>query len=579
VIGTEGKPSGEISRREFLGMSALATAGILAGFSAVQASAPTADLVLLHGKIITVDRRDAIVEGVAIRGGEIIDAGTDEKITPYIGHRTRVIDLKGRTVTPGLIDSHAHLSVFGQRENGWFVKLHGLKSKETILESLAQKARTLPKGEWIAAWGIEDSSLSYLDKEDLDKVSREHPMLVVHTSGQWGFANSPALRIAGINGKTASPPGSEVEMTLFRGEPSGLLVHYPALQLVRNHMPVPSDQQAREALLHAAKLYAAEGVTTVHDNFFMLGTPYHHRAYFALTQSGGLPVRLKIWPYFPNLPTAVQVYKSLFASDERPTGRIQELVRYKREAPGLFASLWGGFKIAIDGVALWYDMPRGAPMHKTEDLYAMVRFFHRAGHQISIHAAGDRAVDMILDALEVSLKEYPREDHRHRIEHALIPRVDALDRIRRMGVVISTHPQWIYSWGDKWKMKQRGTAIPLNSYLRKGIPVAFGADPPAFPLYQPQIALWQALKRTTESGSKLDSAEGVSIRDALRMQTMGGAYAGFQEREIGSIEIGKHADMVVWDRDYCGISIDEIREVKAVMTFLGGKVAYERQAG
>jgi predicted amidohydrolase YtcJ len=232
--------------------------------------------------------------------------------------------------------------------------------------------------------------------------------------------------------------------------------------------------------------------------------------------------------------------------------------------------MWGGFKIAIDGVSLWYGSPRGIPLHKPEDVHAMVKLFHQAGHQISIHAVGDRAVDIILNAIELSLKEYPRQDHRHRIEHAISPQSDSLERIKRLGIVVSTHPQFIYSWGDNWKMKNTAVAIPLNSYLKKGIPVAFGADPPAFPLYQPQIALWQAIKRTTKAGSRLDSAESISIQDAIKIQTMGSAYSGFQEREIGSIEIGKFADMAVWDRDYYSISKDEIKDVKAIMTFVGG---------
>jgi hypothetical protein len=218
-------------------------------------------------------------------------------------------------------------------------------------------------------------------------------------------------------------------------------------------------------------------------------------------------------------------------------------------------------------------------MHKTEDLQAMVNLFHQSGQQISIHAAGDIAVDIILNAIKTSLKEYPRQDHRHRIEHALIPQASSLELIKRMGVVVSTHPQWIYSWGDKWRMKNTAGAIPLNSYLKEGIPVAFGADPPAFPLYQPQIALWQATKRTTKAGVRLDSAESISIQKALRIQTMGSAYAGFQEREIGSIETGKLADMVVWDSDYYTVSTDQIKDVKAVMTFVGGKIMYEKRNG
>lgn len=574
---TKNSSSKKISRRKFLKISALAAAGTLAGFPDIKASTPSAELVLTNGKIITMDNKDSIMQAMAVRGGKIIDVGQVDAISQYIGIGTRIIDLKGKTVTPGLIDSHAHLPMFGQRENGWFVKLHGLMSKEDIMETLAQKARNLPKGEWISAWGVEDLSSSYLDKEDLDKVTQEHPMLVVHTTGQWGFANSLALKISGIDGNTMSPPGSKVVMKLFAKGPTGALLHYPALELVREHMPLPTDAQAKEALLFAAKLYAAEGVTSVHDNFFTLGAPHFQKAYFESVQDGTLPVRIKIWPYFANYNVAAIVFKILFTSRKLPpAGPIREMVRYKNECPELFASMWGGFKMAVDGVPLWYGSPQGFPLHKTEDLHAMFKLFHQAGHQVSIHASGDKAVDMILDVIEASLKEYPRQNHRHRIEHAIRPQASSLERMKRLGVVISTHPQFIYSWGDKWgAMKTRAEVIPVHSYLRGGIPVAFGADPPAFPVYQPQVALWQALKRTTKEGSRLDSAESVSIQEALRIQTMGSAYSGFQEGELGSIEKGKLADMAVWDRDFYSVSPDQIKDVKPILTIVGGKIVHE----
>lgn len=568
----------KISRRKFLKISALAAAGVFTGLPRIHASTPDADLVLTHGKILTVNAQNSVCEGIAVKNGKILDTGAAGEIAPYIGSTTKVIDLQGKAVTPGLIDSHAHLPPFGQRENGWFVKLQMMESKEEILETLAQKARSLPKGEWISAWGIEDLSTSYFDKEDLDKVTKEHPMLVVHTSGQWGFANSLALKISGIDGNTKNPPGSKVEKKFFTNEPTGALIHYPALQLVRNHMPNPSNEEARDALMFAANLYAAEGVTAVHDNFFMLGTPYNHKAYFESVQAGTLPVRIKIWPYFPNLSAANVVFKSLFTFDKPSPPRPQVLVYFQKEDPELFNSLWGGFKIAIDGVALWYNSQRhGVPLHKTEDLHAMVKLFHDSGQQISIHAAGNMAVDIILNALEASLKEHPREDHRHRIEHALQPQLGSLEKIKRLGVVISTHPQWIYGWGDKWTGNIKGGNIPLKSYLQMGIPVALGADPPAFPLYQPQFALWQAVKRTTKAGVRLNSDESITIAGALRMQTMGSAYAAFQEKEIGSLEKGKLADMVIWDKNFYNIPADEIKDVKALMTFMGGKVVYEKK--
>ncbi|MCJ7684011.1 MAG: amidohydrolase family protein [Desulfobacteraceae bacterium] len=573
-----------MDRRDFLKISSLAALGIIGGCVHIQASTPTAQLVLTNGKIITVDPSDSIAEAVAVKDGKILDVGDAKKISMYIGNNTQIVDLNGKTVTPGLIDAHAHLPFFGLRENGWLLNLQGIRSKEEILETLAQKTRKTPKGEWVSAWGVESMSMSYLNKEDLDRVSRSHPMLVVFTGGQWGFANSFALKIAGIDKDTPDPPGGRIGKSFSDDAPDGSLANYPALNLVRKHMPLPNDAQSKDALLYAAGLYAAEGVTTVHDNFFSLGTPHFHRAYFDTIRTGQMPLRIKIWPYIPNSDIGKRVQYALFESDERyPQSKIKDLISYKREYPQLFNSFWGGFKMAVDGAGggLWYFNPYAIPLHKPEELRRMFTIFHEAGHQVSVHAVGNQAVDQLLDAIEVSLKEHPRKDHRHRIEHALGPRTNSIERMKRLGVVVCTHPQWLFGWGDKWQGLQRREdqigVIPLRSYLKAGITVAIGADPPAFPLYQPQVALWQAGARVTRDGYRYDPSEGISIQEALRAQTMGGAYAGFQEKEIGSIEKGKQADMVVWDRDFYTIPQDEIRNVKAEVTMVGGKIVHKAE--
>jgi predicted amidohydrolase YtcJ len=572
-----------IGRRDFLRISGLTAAGLLAGCTRIEASTPSADLVLTNGKVITIDPVNSMSRSVAIKQGKILDLGGNEKISQYIGPGTKVLDLMGKTVTPGLIDSHAHLPFFGLRENGWFLKLQGVSSKDEILGLLARRAGKTPRGEWISAWGVESLSLSYLNKDDLDRVTTEHPMLVVFTGGQWGFANSRALSIAGINRYTPHPSGSRIGKDPATGEPTGLLIHYPALHLVRRHMPVPDDDQAEDALLFAAKLYAAEGVTAVHDNFFSLGAPCFHRAYFRLAALGKMPLRTKLWAYMPDFHIAARVFHALFESrDLYSTSKIKDLIFHNRENPELFASLWGGFKMAVDGggpTSHWYGKP-GVCLHEPKELYEMFQLFHRAGHQVSVHAVGDHAVDSILDVMEAGDRDYPRQGHRHRIEHALSPRTPSLERMNRLGVVISTHPQWFSAWGDKWgglKMREDFFGvIPLKSYLKTDISLAIGADPPAFPVYQPQVALSEAVNRVTRGGYQFDSTESISIREALKIQTMGSAYAGFQEHEIGSIEKGKLADMVIWDRDFYTVPSNEIKDVKAEMTILGGKIVFRR---
>jgi len=573
-----------INRRQFLKISGLTFASVVTGRERIEAGAETAELVLTKGKIITIDKKDSIADAIAVRNGRILDVGSNDALRQYIGQGTEVIDLQGRTVTPGLIDSHAHLPVFGFRENGAYVNLQSLESKEEILDALAARAKRLPGGAWINAWGIQDITFTFMDRHDLDRVSRDHPILVVHTSGQWGFANTLALQLSGIDRNTPDPAGAKIEKD-GGGNPTGLLIHYPALYLVRRKFPVPSSEKYAEALSFAANLYAAEGVTTVHDNFFFVtemtsATPAE--AYLNSLESNKIPIRVKLWPYIPNVREARLAVKELFSNrDPDPNSEYRVLSICKREKASFFTHVWGGWKIAADGggpSALYYRNPFGLPMHREKEFQEMVSLFHGTGQQISVHAVGDQAVDLTLSAFLQALKAEPRKDHRHRIEHALSPTIKARDLIGKSGVVVSTHPQWMYKWFDRARLlqyldRERG-AVPLKSYLDRGIPVAFGADPPAFPLYKPQVALWQATARITEKGYRLGSSESISTKKALRCQTMGSAYAAFQEKEIGSIEKGKLADLVVWNKDLYEVKVDEIRNLKAEATLVGGKVIY-----
>ncbi len=573
----------DIGRRSFLKLlGALGAAPLLRPLS-VAASRPEASLILFNGKIITVDGSDSVQEAIAVRGDRILAVGLTPYIKSFAGRDSAVIDLQGKTVTPGLIDSHAHLPPFGSRELHW-VKLQGVHSKEKVLELIAARAEKTEKGTFINAWGVESNELNYLNRRDLDEVTTQHPVLVIHTTGQWGFANSAALKLAGVNQSTASPAGSWVEKGLT-GQPTGLLVHYPALFLVRKAIPSPNASQMKSIISHAAALYSQEGVTSVHDNFFMvtgISSVESSSLYLDLAASGQLPVRLKIWPYLPTPADTNDAVAELFSAGKpNPASPFYEMGERKRTDPALFARIWGGLKIAIDGsgpTAGWYRNSHALMLHSTSELRQMVNTIHRAGQQISVHASGDLAVDTILDALEDAQKGLKRADPRHRIEHAILPADVSFRRIKKAGVIISTHPQFIYAWGDRWRGAKKQDFIPLHSFLKHQIPVAFGADPPAFPLWQPQYALWQAVARVTGGGMRFSSDESISIRQALRMQTMGSAYAAFQEDDLGSLEKGKFADMVVWDRNLLTIPTENIRDVKAQMTIVGGKIVFSRES-
>ncbi len=574
-----------MNRREFLKISGIACASLFAGTSRISASEPTADLVLVNGTVVTVDPLDSVVQAIAVKNGRILDVGNDARIRRYIGHSTKVIDLAGDTVTPGLIDAHAHLPFFGLRENGTWVNLQQCETKDEVLSKLAERTKKLPKGAWVHAWGIADFTHRFLNRDDLDRVSREHPILATHTSGQWGFASTLALQISGIDKNTPDPPGAEIRRSMM-GTPTGLLLHYPALYLVRRMLPQISYEKFEEAVLFAQNLYAKEGVTAIHDNFFQVAEISSFDSvgyYLTALSSNKMPLRVKLWPYMPNLQEARRGVTDIFSGkDPAPDSDYRKLALLRTENPSLFADIWGGWKLATDAggpTSLWYKNPSGLPMHHKEELNEMVRLFHETGQQISVHAVGDEAVDLTITSFLNALKSHPRKDHRHRIEHALAPSPIALDRMAKHGVVVCTHPQWIYKWLDwpflKWLDRERGV-IPLRSYIQHNIPVALGADPPAFPLYRPQLALWQAAARITEKKYRFSTSETIPVKTALRLQTMGSTYAGFQERDLGSIEKGKCADLVVWEENFCTAPVNRIKDIKAKMTMVGGSVVYDR---
>ena len=574
-----------MNRREFLKISGIACASLFAGTSRISASEPTADLVLVNGTVVTVDPLDSVVQAIAVKNGRILDVGNDARIRRYIGHSTKVIDLAGDTVTPGLIDAHAHLPFFGLRENGTWVNLQQCETKDEVLSKLAERTKKLPKGAWVHAWGIADNTHRFLNRDDLDRVSREHPILATHTGGQWGFASTLALQISGIDKNTPNPPGAEIGRS-WGGTPTGLLVHYQAIYLVRRMLPQMSYEKFEEAVLFGQNLYAKEGVTAIHDNFFQVAEISSFDSvgyYLTALSSNKMPLRVKLWPYMPNLQEARRGVTDIFSGkDPAPDSDYRKLALLRTENPSLFADIWGGWKLATDAggpTSLWYKNPSGLPMHHKEELNEMVRLFHETGQQISVHAVGDEAVDLTITSFLNALKSHPRKDHRHRIEHALAPSPTALDRMAKHGVVVCTHPQWIYKWLDwpflKWLDRERGV-IPLRSYIQHNIPVALGADPPAFPLYRPQLALWQAAARITEKKYQFSTSETIPVKTALMLQTMGSAYAGFQERDLGSIEKGKCADLVVWEENFCTAPVNRIKDIKAKMTMVGGSVVYDR---
>jgi predicted amidohydrolase YtcJ len=526
----------------------------------------TADLVLINGKIITVDHNDSIAEAVAVSGGKITKVGTTQEIGPLIGDYTQVIDLKGKTVTPGLTDAHCHTG------GGWAeiyqldVRPNKVGSIADIVKLIDEKVKETPSGEWILGFGWRPDGWPERrrpNRSDLDPVSPNHPVFLTDSSGWYGWVNSYALRLAGIDENTPNPVGGVIDRDSATNLPTGLLVNHAAMWLVKK--PTPTKEQCEEGIRYASNLFVAEGVTTIHDNW-VKGIDLM-QAYQSLDDLGEPPARTDVY-YHIN-------------SEEEAEAALTALKTLK---PFKHAVTFKGWKLQVDGgaaTAFTYEPHNGyaytIPSLPPDVLKRIVSVLHKSGYQISIHVGGDRAIDVTLDAIEAALKENPRPNHRHRLEHVIVsPKEGTLERIKELGVVISVQPSFVYHSGDIWLnlfgQERVKMAAPVKTAIDMGIPVAFGSDYPCTVDTSPQLTLWSAITRQTSTGVIIGGQESVDVRQALRIHTMGSAYAANEENVKGSIEAGKQADLVVWSDDIYSIPTDKIRDLKAELVIIEGQI-------
>ena len=570
----------EISRRRFIAISATSAAGLVLSACAGRRdiSFPPreseADLVLFNGNIITVDPRDTISHAIAVRDGLISKTGTDEQIQELIGPHTNVIDLKGKTVTPGLVDSHIHVIQYGKQAWEGFTEIRYpyVRTKEELLKAVQDKAKTLPEGEWIS--GNQGFLLSYEDapnRWELDDAAPRHPVYLKHMGGQYAVVNSLALEIAGIDKSTPNPYGGKIVKDPETGELTGLLNHYSAQNLVgkvATGWGPRTDEDLMGDVKRGQQLCLAAGYTSGQD--VIVSTSRDVQAYKNVTEDHALKMRMYLLQYVTS-----------------PQAAKEEIKKADRFKSGMLR--FGGWKLAMDGgysagTALMYDTSlKGShysyPYYQQDVVNQMVTVMHKAGYQVSFHCSGDRAADMAINAIEAALKEKPKDNHRHRIEHLIAPAPESLKRIKELGIVVSTQPQWISMLGDGYdnatNKETMDRFMPIRTMMEMKIPLAFGCDVPATPFVEPAWAFAGAVTRTTWQDNTYNPGEKITMKDALRIHTMGSAYASFEENVKGSLEEGKVADMVVWSHDLYSLDpTTELVDLKAESTIVAGQVVY-----
>jgi len=543
-----------------------------------------ADLVLLNGKIVTVDRGETIAEAVAAKNGKILKVGSNELIKKTVGKHTDVIDLEGKTVLPGFIDCHNHMPA-----NVASVDLHWVRSMDELIGKLRDKAQRTPKGRWIFGGGFNESKLKekrFPNRYDLDKASMDHPIAISRTGGHMGsIYNSYALNLAGITKDTPDlPPPSYIERDPVTREPLGNLRESAEAPLsrLRREEPRPSRSEVKEALKRTGRELLAWGITSVLDPG--IGGD-KLEVYQELLESGELPLRVTFLVSRSGLtrtgPAGVKEKIEAIKSIGLSRGFGNDWLRFL------------GLKLMTDGsmsaaTCALYEPYEGQPnnygifheaMGTKQEFTEYLTEAHKAGLPMGIHAIGDRAIDVTLDAVEAALKAHPAEDHRIRIEHCGLPTKEALERMRRLGVTASASVGFGWELGDQHRSligpERMKRYYPMKSFKEHGIKAGANFDH-AVTMADVVKGIYVMVARKSETGQDLGQNEKVSVMDAVRAFTIDAAYLQFEEKIKGSIERGKLADMVVLDRDILSCPEEEIKDAKVLTTIVGGEIRYQK---
>ncbi|CAM4111760.1 N-substituted formamide deformylase [Comamonas aquatilis] len=532
-----------------------------------------AQLVYKNGNILTVNKDGQVAQAVAVRDRMVVAAGSDRAVSRYIGKDTQVIDLAGKTMIPGIYDAHSHFSMTGM--NLKFEAdlnsppIGAIKSIEEIISLLKTKQSELGTDAWLTGFGYDDTLLSekrHPTREDLDRVSTTQPVFVTHISGHMSVANTAALKLAGITAATPNPEGGVIGKD-GKGEPTGYLAE-TAAQLVSKFKPAFTAAQQQEGLAAAAKMYASKGVTTANDG---ATGPAGVEALEKAAQSGRLPVRVVAWPMGLSALTGSKAIA--LTSGKVKVGGIKDF--HDGSIQGYTGYLSHPYHTPHDDDADYAGYPRSS----REALVARAIDAQKAGVQMFIHANGDQAIADVLYAYRKAHEAHPRADARNVIIHSQMAREDQLDEMKELGVIPSFFELHTYYWGDRHRDiflgPDRGTRIsPVKSALNRGIPFTLHADTPVVPM-DPMLMLWAAVNRVSTSGAVIGADQRVSVMEALRGITINAAHQNFEEKERGSIEVGKFADLVVLSADPVSVDSMKIKDIEVLETIVEGRTVYK----
>ena len=533
-----------------------------------------ADIIIKNGKVLTVNQTNDIVEAVAIRGDKILAVGSNADVDAYLGEGTRVIDAAGKTVLPGFIDAHIHVGMFGLLDHGVIdVAYPKVKSIVDIQALIRADAAKKKPGEWIKLNGYDHNKLEekrHPTKEELDAAAPNNPVQLTRCCAHMGVYNTLALEKAGV--KSADQYAPDEVVLNEDGSLHGLLketAHMDTSTKVEY-----SNEELVNGYANADQLLLSLGVTSAHDAgaYGAVST----RALQDACLSGAVKTRINAMIFDMFGKQSGIKYIDSFLATGIHSGCGNEHFRVGPVKIMLDGSSSGPSSAVIDGYTHEPDN-HGIQVWTQEEADEMVMKAHLAGYQMTAHAVGDKAVTIMVNAIEKALAACPRPNHRHRIEHCGITNPELIERIAKLGIVPISNPAFISinaSDYNRYYGSRVDYMFAMKSYLDKGIITAIGSDAPiTYP--NPMNSLFGALNRMDQKTRDLcGEMQKVNVLEAVRMFTYNGAYASFEENIKGSLEPGKLADVVVLDQDLLTYPVEKVQDVKVRYTLVGGEVAY-----
>jgi predicted amidohydrolase YtcJ len=561
---------------------------ILAALLAWQSTARAAgrlfaDMVILNGNVLTINDKNPRAEAIAVKGDKIVAVGSTRGMEGLIGENTKVIDAKGKTVIPGFVDAHLHPEpIFGYNSLQYNLNVgpDNVKNMDELVASLKKKAMITPKGEWVIGSRYDEVKLGrHPNRYDLDKASIEHPIWIGHVSGHIAACNTMALKDAKITKTTPDPEGGTYEKDK-NGELTGVLWEKAGrwVRMKGHPIPAPTVEETNEGVTNLFNKFLSKGITSVGD---AAGSIEEIKKFSDAMKAGRNTVRVYglMRNKDPRYPEPFPLLNKLnmgtgFGNEWLKIGPMK--IVQGSAYSGRTALLYEPYDMInpATGKKDYYGLPLQVSQ---EDMDKWVMEVHKAGYQICIHSNGDLEIDQVLNSYEKALKAYPRENHRHRIEHCAVTTPKILERIKKLGVVPVIF-SYSYEHGDKiasygeWRQDDM---CAFRSSIDMGIPVASHSDY-GVSAADPLLRMYSMVTRKSKEGKVYGPKQAITAMEALKIWTIGNAFAQFEENIKGSIEVGKLADIAILSDDPTKVPSEAIKDIKVEKTIVGGNVQYER---